>query len=193
MAYLFKVENKSVFPNPETLLIEPFKSIWNRDKTKAKNKAMEEFAYIEFMSSMKKSNPFRQYPEGRKEAKIIEEVINTPKWKPDSKVKKAIKKIVDLQNNGSTTYSYYMSAKKAAEKMQEFFEEFDLNERNLKSGNPLYKPRDVTSALNETAKTLQTLKDLESKVQEELMEMTKTKADKSISRFADPETMKQIN
>lgn len=192
MAYLFRVENKTVFPNEETLLIEPFKSIWERDKTKSKSKAFEEFAYIEFLSSMKKTNPYRQYPEDRKESKIVEDIINTPNWKPDKKIKEAIDKIKEFQTEASTTYSYYMSAKRAAEKMQYFFNTFNINERNEKTGNPVYKPRDITSALNETEKTLQTLKSLEAKIQEELLEETRNKSDKEISRFADPETMNQI-
>ena len=53
MAFLFIVTEKTVFPNTETLLISPFKDIWKRDKTKQKHHALEEFAYIEFMSSMK--------------------------------------------------------------------------------------------------------------------------------------------
>ena len=36
MAFLFIVSEKSVFPNPETLLISPFKDIWARDKGKKK-------------------------------------------------------------------------------------------------------------------------------------------------------------
>ena len=34
MAYLFKVEGKTVYPNDEVLLISPFKEIWERDKSK---------------------------------------------------------------------------------------------------------------------------------------------------------------
>jgi len=66
MAFLFTVTEKTVFPNAETLLISPFKDIWERDKTKQKIYALEELAYIEFMTSMKKSNPYRQYPETQK-------------------------------------------------------------------------------------------------------------------------------
>jgi hypothetical protein len=192
MAYLFSIDNQTVYPYPETILIEPFKSIWERDRTRIKNKALEEFAYIEFMASMKKTNPFRQYPEERKHDVIKEAVINTPNWEPDSKVEEAVEKLKELQTNASTTYSYYMAAKKAAEKMQHFFEEVDLNERNFKTGNPVYKPSDVTRALNDTEKTLQTLKSLEKKIQEELLDSTRLRSDKQISRFADPDTMEQI-
>ena len=59
MAYLFKIEGKAVFPNEETLLIEPFKSIWERDTSKNKEYALEDFAYIEFITSLLKTNPYR--------------------------------------------------------------------------------------------------------------------------------------
>ena len=46
MAYLFKVEGKTVYPNDEVLLISPFKEIWERDKSKGKDVARQEFSYI---------------------------------------------------------------------------------------------------------------------------------------------------
>ena len=36
MSYLFVVENNIAKPNTETLLIEPFKTIWERDRTEDK-------------------------------------------------------------------------------------------------------------------------------------------------------------
>ena len=42
--------------------------------------------------------------------------------------------------------------------MRGFFDEVDLNEKNLKSGNPLYKPKDITSAIVDTEKVLANLK-----------------------------------
>ena len=38
MAYLFEVQEKTVIPNTETLLLSPFKEIWERDKSKKKSK-----------------------------------------------------------------------------------------------------------------------------------------------------------
>ena len=164
MAFLFTVTEKTVFPNVETLLISPFKEIWERDKSKQKYAALEEFAYIEFLSSMRKSNPYRQYPENEKEGKVRLAVITRDNWEPDELIFKGIEKIIQFQKESSTTYSYYMAAKKAAEKMQEFFNEVDITAVNPKTFNPIYKPRDITSALNDTEKVLSNLKSLEKKV-----------------------------
>ena len=54
---------------------------------------------------------------------------------------------------------------------------------------PIWKPRDITSALNDTEKVLANIKSLEKKVEEELFEETKTRSNKQISPFADPESL----
>lgn len=189
MAFLFIVENKAVAPNPETLLIEPFKTIWERDKTPNKVDATEDFTYIEFITSLKKSNPYRQYPEDKKHEVLMEEIITRDSWVPDGLIQEAIRKIEVFQKEASTTYNYYMAAKIAAEKMQEFFRDVDINERNEKTMNPIYKPRDVTSALNDTEKVLTNLKALEKKVEEEVYETTKNRSDKQISPLAHPSSL----
>ena len=102
-----------------------------------------------------------------------------------------ITSIEEFQTNGSSTYSYYIAAKRAVENMKEFFESVDINERNEK-GAPIYKPRDITSALNDTEKVLANLKALEKKVEEELYESTKNRSDKKISPFADPKSLKRV-
>lgn len=189
MSVLFIVENKSVKPNAETLLVPPFKNIWNRDKTKGKTFALEDFAYIEFVSSVKKTNPYAGYKEKEKKEKVKNDIITKKDWVEDELILQAIEKVTQFQQKASTTYNYYMSAKIAAEKMDDFFKNFDMNECNLKTGNPIYKPRDITSALNDTTKVLENLNALKEKVEQDLYESTKTKGQKEISPFANPESI----
>jgi hypothetical protein len=188
MAYLFIIENKKLNPNPETLLIPEFKKIWDRDESKDKHIAMMEFAYIEFMTSYKKSNPYKDYPKDIKEETIIKEVITEKNWTPDAAVKAAMDKIVEIQQEGSITYRYWMSNKEAAEKLIIFFETFDMDERTDKN-IPIYKPRDITSALKDARTTLETITDLKKRVEEELFESTKVRGNKEISPFSDPTSL----
>jgi len=189
MSLLFKVEKKHVIPHTETLMISPFKEIWERDSTEYKKFAIEELSYIEFMGSIMKSNPYSGYNKDKKEPKIREDIISREDWSPDEFVSKGIEKLKEMQRDGSPTYNYFMSAKTAAEKMQDFFESFNMTDVNIKTGNPLYKPRDITSALNDTSKVLQNLNDLKEKVDNEVYEMTKNKGQKIVSPFANPETL----
>lgn len=189
MAHLFQIQNRVVYPNPETLLIEPFKGIWERDKTKEKNVAIQEFGYIEFMTSMLKSNPFREYPDSKKE-EVIKQSLKLDKWRPDKLVIDGIKTVKKFQTEGSITYAYWLSNKAAIEKMIDFFNNFNIDERNMKSGMPIYKPKDITSAVADAEKTLTTLNAVKSKVEEELYESTRNRNDKVISHFATLDSMK---
>lgn len=190
MSLLFQIEGKAVFPNSETLLISPFKEIWDRDRTPGKENAIQEFAYIEFMTSMLKSNPYREYPEDRKDTVIRADIITQIDWQPDDLVLQAMEKVKEWQEDGSISYTYWMSNKKAAEKMIDFFNTFDINEVNPKTLNPIYKPRDITSAIADAEKTLTTLNALKKKVDEEVFESTRNKGDKIISPFADPNSLR---
>tara|TARA_R110000796_G_scaffold231853_3_gene349891 strand:- start:9395 stop:9973 length:579 start_codon:yes stop_codon:yes gene_type:complete len=191
MAYLFKVEGNVVIPNTETLLITPFKEIWERDTTPKKTYALEDFAYIEFTTSMKKSNPYRQYSEERKHGVVKEAKITREDWEVDNLIAMGQSVIIEFQTNGSSTYSYYMATKKAAENMKKFFSNVDVNERDAR-GKPVYTPKAITSALLDTERVLTSLKSLEKKVEEELYESTKNRADKEISPFAHANSLKRI-
>lgn len=187
MALLFIVENGIVKPNVETLMIHPFNAIWERDDSPTKVNALEDFAYIELTTSMKKSNPYSGYPDGIRQEKVKADVIKREDWIEDELIMKGIDKVVEFQKEASVTYNYYMSAKIAAEKMQDFFLNFDMNQLNPKTLMPVYKPKDITSGLMDTSKVLENLHGLKEKVDQELFEQVKNRGQKVISRFADPE------
>lgn len=189
MSMLFQVEGKAVIPYTETLLISPFKDIWERDTSSTKENAIEDFKFIEFTTSMLKTNPYGGYDEETKRQKVIEDCITRDDWEEDELILQAKQKIIEFQDNASPTYSYYMAAKVGAEKMKDFFNGFDMNEVNIKTGNPVYKPRDITSALNDTSKVLQNLNSMKEKVEQELFEVTKNRGMKVISPFANPGSM----
>lgn len=186
MAFLFEVKDYTVKPTTEILLIEPFKKIWKRDKTKGKSKALNEFAYMEFMTSMKKSNPFKQFSEEEKEASIKFHVLDNPEWKPDKEIQKGIEFMELFQKDASISYTYLLAAKEAIEKLKKFFSTVDIKEKNIK-GALLYKPRDITSALGDTEKLLSNFRSLEKRIEEDFHDNVKIKAGNEISPFANPD------
>lgn len=189
MSYLFQIQGASVIPDAALLIIEPFKTIWERNKDKAIS--YKELAYIEFMSSAQRSNPFSGYPENSRSDVIIAALFGEDsKWVPDNLIKEGIKFVKKTQTEASITYSYYMAAKASADNMKEFFSTVDLSERNDK-GIPVYKPKDITSALIDTEKVIQNLNALQKKVEEELYENIRAKGNKTVSPFADPNSLKR--
>ena len=189
MSLLFTIESKIVKPYTETLLISPFREIWERDTNAGKFTAIDEFTYIEFMTSVKKSNPYRGYTPEERSKRLAVDIMKHELYEPDELVKKGMEVLVEFQQTASPTYNYYMSAKRAIYKIQTFFDTFDLSEKNEKTGMPLYKPKDVTTTVNDTEKVLQNLSALQEKVDNELFETTKTKGQKIVSPFANPDTL----
>lgn len=180
MAYLFILENNIAKPNTETLLLSPFKEIWERDKSKDKYKAIREFTFIELMSSKKKSNPYAGYSDSIRYQKLKEYLFDG-EWEMDELIEKGLIAINKFQQEASPTYQYYIDSLKAAEKTRKFLRDINLNEKNERTGNPLYKPKDVTSAITDTEKIIQTLSLLKEKVEQELFDTTKTKGNKQIN------------
>lgn len=192
MAYLFKIENKIAKPTDEALMVSPFKEIWERDKSKKKEIAIQEFTYMEFMTSALATNPYRGYSDTQKESVVRRDIIKDPKWKPDKLIKEGMEKIVEFQTNGSSIYTLYLSAVRAKNELEGFFTTFDISEKNERSGNPIYKPRDITNAIQDLDKTIMSLQSLEKKVEEDLFESAKIMGQKTISKFAETDTINRI-
>lgn len=190
MSLLFTVTNKVVTPTTQTLLISPFKQIWERDESKDKMYAIEDFSYIEFMVSVQKGNPYSGYTEENRAFHILKDIITRADWEEDDLIKEGMFKLKEFQAGASLTYNYYMAAKIAAEKMQSFFINFNMHQVNERSGNPIFKPKDITSALNDTARVLENLNALREKVDNEVFEAVKNKGQKVISPFANPDSLK---
>ena len=183
MSSLFIVEGNIAKPNPETLLIEPFKTIWERDTDVDKSIAIKEFTYMELMTSKKRSNPYAGYNEEMRKEKLMEMLFHRlPDWEVDSLVEQGMAQIVTFQKEASPTYSYYISVLGATEKMKQFFNEFDINEVNDK-GARVFKPNEIIMAIANTDKLLQNLNSMKEKVEQELFEQSKTRGMKQINPF----------
>lgn len=180
---LFNISRDGIVtPTEEVLLISPFSDIWERDYTSRHSLASKEFAYIEFMCSPKKTNPFYGYTSiETRSAKIIEKIFKTD-WQPDSLIAEAINTYREFLKDASPSLSYLESAFNAVNKLKDFFNNVDLNEKTPK-GALLYKPRDVTIALGDSEKVLKQLQILSDKVQHEMLEAGKTKRNRVISVF----------
>lgn len=189
MSILFNVEGRIVKPNVETLLIYPFKEIWERDSTSTKDYAIEDFTYIEFVTSEMKANPFSGYSSTIRKDKVRSAIITREDWEEDELILAGMEEIIKFQREASITYTYYMSARAAAEKMQDFFNDFNMSDVSPKTGMPFYKPKEITSSLIDTSKVLENLNTLREKVNEEVFDEIKNRAKKVISVFANPSSL----
>lgn len=144
MKRLFDIVNGKVIMNPTALWIPQFKKIWDRDKTKYKNVAVNEISYIVFMYGF--HSPYAAYSEGDKEKKILEDFFPGQDWKPDQAIKEAIEKYNELQD--SVALRALRAAKIGLDKAATYFETVSpdrANEilRNAKELGPTVKSLDM--------------------------------------------------
>lgn len=86
---LFKYEGYEVRVAPEALTLKPFKKIWDRDKSKTKEKAVLEFSFLYFYCDPRSDYQYIADDNDRMEA--VKEGIGFDKdWKPDIVLKAAI-------------------------------------------------------------------------------------------------------
>ena len=86
---LFKYVGYRIVISEEALLLKPFKKIWDRDKTKNKEKAYMELGFIYFYCDPRSDYQYLTDEEER--LKAIKEGEGIPdKWSPDNIVKEAM-------------------------------------------------------------------------------------------------------
>jgi hypothetical protein len=182
---LFRVEGNLVVPTEHALLIFPYSEIWDRDPDPTKLEAKRQFAYIELNMSYKKSNPYKGFADDVRKEKVIHAIYrdDADSFEEDNLIVQGMEVYEDLRLKAAPTLRYYLASKAGAEKMLDWLNDFDMDTVNERTGLPLYKPRDITSALKDTYDVMKTLNAMEQKVYEQLFESIKTKGNKEINHF----------
>ena len=124
---LFKYEGYEVRVAPEALTLKPFKKLWNRDKSKDKEKAMIELSFLYFYCDPRSDYQYIIDDEIRMDA--VKEGQGLPEnWKPDAAVKEAI----TFYRSFDTTSAVLLgAAAEAVDKVQKLIK--DLEPDNTKS------------------------------------------------------------
>lgn len=180
---LFKVENGLVKPLETTLLIAPFKKLWDRDTTKHKDRVSKEFSFIYFFCSYAADNPYKGYiDDAERKNKIVEGLFNENKWEPDMLINDGIMQFREFQHNASPSLIYFESVRKALDTLRQYWETLDMK-KTTKTGMLVNKPSDVARGIEQTSSLLVKLADLEAKVLQELLSNSKTKGNRIINHF----------
>jgi len=154
MIKLFKYEAYQVEVEPEALMLEPFKDLWDRDKGKDKSMAKQELAYIYFMGDPR--SDYQYIIDDRVRSKEIIKGLGMPKsWKPDKKVTKALEFYCSFK---PISAGLLEDTRVAVNKLRQMLKNIDLNERDDKN-----KPVHTLSSITQTIKQIPALvRDLDS-------------------------------
>lgn len=115
---LFQLVNWKLEIKPEAFTIIAFKDLLDRDKTKSKDIALEELAYVYHMAD--NLSPYSvNLDEELRSQSIIKSVIRIKNWKPDKKVLEAIKIYKELDE--TITSKFLESVKIAMSQLDAYF------------------------------------------------------------------------
>jgi len=95
MKNLITLDNNALTISPEALVIIEFGKIWKRDKTKAKDRALKELAYI--YHTVDYQSIYRNYHPDMRDSKIKLDIFGDKDWQPDTAVIFAADKYKELQ------------------------------------------------------------------------------------------------
>jgi hypothetical protein len=122
MKNLLELKNNILTISPEALMINEFRTIWKRDKSKGKEKALQELAYVYHTTDFQ--SIYRNYHSSTRETKIKIDIFNNRDWQPDMNIIQAQLKYKELQ----TTLSMELlnDAEAGLEKLRDYFRDVDF-------------------------------------------------------------------
>ena len=158
--------NEVTINEPEILLIREFADLWDvsRNKTKEdpkgskRSRAYREFTYIWLMCDW--ASPYSDYTEQERHIEAMKDARLTEKEWTDPTFRAACRKYRELQNS-SRSLKLIKAAEDVVDKITDYFETLDLQERDPISGKPIFKTKDVMAELSNVSDVVEQLKALE--------------------------------
>jgi hypothetical protein len=87
---IFNLKNFNIVVDAEALLVPEFKELWDRDKSKNKEKAYNELSYVYMVSD--NNSPYSNMPKERREKDVKRDILKNEKYKLDTDILKAVDK-----------------------------------------------------------------------------------------------------
>lgn len=166
---LFKFEGFKLHISEEALTIKAFKELWDRDKTKDKNKALQELGFIYFFCDPRSDYMFLVDEDSRFES-IIEQEGMPDNWQPDEKVKKAIEVYKYLTTSSGSLL--LQDTREMVDKVRQQLKEIDLKAVDDK-GKPIWNLTTVTSLMKQLPQFIEELNKAEKAINSEVEETSK--------------------
>lgn len=164
---LFELKNYTLNISPEAFGLKPFKALWDRDKSKSKDRAFGEMCYVFYMEDFR-SDFSGIIDDEERETEVRKQVILPKDWKEDRLVKVA-RKFYQDQNDRIYALKFLRDAQLALDKIRQYFREVDLMAVDAK-GKPLHDISKLNRVLENSASLLRNLEDIEEQVKRALQE-----------------------
>lgn len=166
---------------PDLVLIDEFRKLLDPERNKCKEdptglshlRADREFTYIYLAIDWK--SPYCNYSEQeRHQAALADAYITEEEWE-NPEFRAACRKYVALQDSNRYV-RLLQSAQLITDKIIDYFNNVDLEERDEQTGKYVNKVSDIQKAMKEAADQIETLKQIESLVKKEITAQSQIRA-----------------
>jgi hypothetical protein len=171
--FIINQQSREVHPTPEALTLKAFKDLWSKDKTKTKEKALTDLAYIYHL--MDPRSPFSQYPKSERLGKVKEIVCGDMNYKESKEVKACIEVYKELEE--SIEIKLFNAAIEAAALLITYIENFNVEDAEGKD------IKDMVSVIEKIPKVVVNIKDLRDKVAAGESITSKMKGNITVSKY----------
>lgn len=179
---LFEIENNVVVFSPQALMIAPFKKIWDADDSKDKMNATLELAFVYYMADER--SDFMHILDTDERIEEIKRFIDMPK-KFTGKSKEITRAVHYYEQLSMTTSTKLLqSTRLVIQKISEFLDNINMNERDERTQKPIHDITKITGAVEKIPKLIKALNEIEKEVIKE-KQLKAQSGNKSLSMFDD--------
>ena len=179
---LFEIENDVVVFSPQALMIEPFKKIWDADKTNGKHKATLILAFIYYMAD--ESSDFMHILDIDERIAEVKVFIDMPE-SFSGKSKEVTRAIHYYEKLSETTSTKLLkSTRLVLQKISEFLDNINMDERDPRSNKPVHDIGKITSSVEKIPKLIKAINEIEKEVINEKA-LKAQSGNKTMSMFTD--------
>ena len=127
MIKIIDLKDSKIIVAPECLVIEPFKSIWEKDKSKDKTYAFNVIKYTWYFASFK--SPFFQHSNADRHKLIMDHIIKDDKFKTSKELEECINTYEKIHT--TPAMKLFRAVQESISKMEKFFETATYDEDSI--------------------------------------------------------------
>lgn len=177
---LFKYQGYNLTISEEAMMLKPFKDLWKRDKSKNKDRALQELAYIYFMEDSR--SDYQIYIDKEERSTQIKLGEGMPdSWQPDKLVLEAEEFYAGFKSEAALLLE---DIRVAITKLREFIKTIDLSAVDDK-GKPIYTLNTYTSTIKQIPELITSLDEAERTIAKEAVGQDKVRGSVDKAMFED--------
>lgn len=179
--HIIEYNNYTIEPTQEALLIKPIRDLYNKDKSKNKEKFLQQMSVLYFYADPRSTYNYIVDDEERLQAIIEQEGLPE-----DFKITEDLDNALQEYKKHTITTSYLLlqDTKIAVDKVRQFLREVDLNAQDDK-GKPLYTINSITQTIKQIPQLSKDLLEAEKIVSKEIEEQGRARGGNNKTLFED--------